>query len=274
MRVLHRLGLSPEKVADRKNWLGGSDFTRLMSGDDDAVLRLWQEKRGEATQEDLSAVLPVQMGSFTEPLNLDWFEMTLGRTVTDEQMEAFSPELSFVRVTLDGKTVAEDGSPAIIQAKHVNAFAKIDDVVAKYMPQVHVEMHCAGVERAILSVFLGTLKYEAVEIQSDGAYLLDLLMAAEHFWSAVQSGEPPVPPKVDVPKINTFRTVDMTGNNEWASHAADWISSQKAAKKFDAAAKAIKQLVPDDAGITHGHGVEVKRAKNGALSIKETHNAA
>ena len=41
MRVLKRLGLSAEKVADRKNWLGGADFSRLLSGDDNGVMARW-----------------------------------------------------------------------------------------------------------------------------------------------------------------------------------------------------------------------------------------
>ena len=269
MRVLKRLGLSADKVADRKNWLGGSDFTRLMSGDDNVVMALWEEKRGEREPEDLSGVLRVQMGSFTEPLNLDWFELQTGRVVVGEQEQCFSTDLDFVRVTLDGRTTAEDGRAATIQAKHVNAFLKIEDVVAKYQPQVQIEMHCAKVSRAILSVFIGTMKYEAVEIEADPAYQADLLMASEHFWECVKSGEPPVAPKIKAPRPEAFRAVDMTGSNEWAAFAADWLDNRAAAKTFDAAAKAVKKLVPDDASTATGHGIEVKRAKNGALSIKE-----
>lgn len=270
-RVLHTLGFSPEKIIDRRNWLGGSDFTRLMSGDDDKVMNLWREKRGESEPDDLSAVLPVQMGSFTEPLNLDWYELTTGNIVTCEGEERFSPDLNFVRITLDGMV---DAKRAILQAKHVNAFAKIDDVVSKYQPQVQMEMHCAGVDLAILSVFIGTMKYDVVEVAADTAYQTDLLMAADHFWAAVKSGEPPVAPKVDAPIITEFRTVDMTGNNEWASIAGDWLDNKDAAKAFDAAVKGIKKLVPDDANSTHGHGIDVARSKSGALTIREMKNAA
>ena len=38
--------------------------------------------------------------------------------------------------------------------------------------------------------------------------------------------------------------------------------------------KELKALVEDDVSRAFGHGVEIKRAKNGNLSIKEISNAA
>jgi hypothetical protein len=52
-----------------------------MGGDEKKLLRLWREKRGEAEPEDLSDILAVQMGSFTEPLNVAWFEKNTGYRV-------------------------------------------------------------------------------------------------------------------------------------------------------------------------------------------------
>ena len=273
-RVLHNLGLSAEAVADRRNWFGGSDAPRLMGRDDAAVLDLWQEKRGEAPPSDLSAVLPVQMGSFTEPLNLDWYELTTGRAVDREQEQVIHPSLGFVRVTLDGATTTEAGAPAILQAKHVNAFSKIEDVVARYQPQVQLEMASTGMNWAVLSVFLGTMKYECVEIPADGGYQYELLAAIEHFWSCVKSGNLPVAPQVAVPAPTNFRAVDMTGSNEWASSAAEWLANKDAAKTFETAAKSLKAMVEDDVDRAYGHGIEIKRSKVGALSVKEMKNAA
>jgi len=59
----------------------------------------------------------------------------------------------------------------------------------------------------------------------------------------------------------------MEGNNAWSAHAADWLANQAAAKKFDAAAKGIKELIEPDVGFAYGHGIEVKRSGRG-LSIK------
>jgi hypothetical protein len=61
----------------------------------------------------------------------------------------------------------------------------------------------------------------------------------------------------------------MTGNNQWASEAAAWVTTRQAAKDFSAAEKIIKSLVPADAMRCYGHGIEAKRDRANRLSIKE-----
>jgi len=39
---------------DRRAFIGGSDARIIMGSDEAALVRLWQEKRGEAELEDLS----------------------------------------------------------------------------------------------------------------------------------------------------------------------------------------------------------------------------
>jgi hypothetical protein len=65
------------------------------------------------------------------------------------------------------------------------------------------------------------------------------------------------------------REVCLEGNNAWASSAADWLQHRLAAKKHAEATAGLKELVEDDVARAFGHGVEVKRSKAGALSIRE-----
>ena len=62
------------KFAARGSFVGGSDARIVMGTDEAALLRLWQEKRGEIEPEDLSGNLIVQLGVATEPLNRLWYE--------------------------------------------------------------------------------------------------------------------------------------------------------------------------------------------------------
>jgi predicted phage-related endonuclease len=146
-----------------------------MAGDPAAILHLWQEKRGEAEGEDLSRVLPVQMGVWTEPLNIHWFEMMSARRVTNRGSALAHPSYPFMTCTLDGQTTTAAGVYAVFEAKHVNAFAKIDEVVQKYMPQLHHNMAVTGLSHAILSVFVGTFTHEIVEVACDDWYLAQLI---------------------------------------------------------------------------------------------------
>jgi hypothetical protein len=50
-----------------------------MGNDEDALIRLWREKRGEAESPDFSDNLLVQLGLATEPLNRRWYEKTTGQ---------------------------------------------------------------------------------------------------------------------------------------------------------------------------------------------------
>jgi len=45
----------------RRHFIGGSDARLIMGEDEGALLRLWQEKRGEVEPEDLSGNLIVQL---------------------------------------------------------------------------------------------------------------------------------------------------------------------------------------------------------------------
>ena len=54
--------------SDRRYFIGGSDARIIMGNDEAALVRLWQEKRGEVEPEDLSGNLVVQLGLATEEL--------------------------------------------------------------------------------------------------------------------------------------------------------------------------------------------------------------
>ena len=248
---------------ERAKGIGGSDATRIMRGD---LLALWNEKTGRAEPEDLSRVLPVVMGSFTEPLNIAWSQQETGRAVDVAKDRLWR---DFRHCELDGLT---DYGSAISEAKHVNAFTNIDEQLQKYIWQLHHNMHVAGVSRAVLSVFFGNMKWEYVEIEADPDLTAQLLESESSFWLMVQSDTPPqdtAPQTVDI-AFDDMREVDMTGSNEWASLADDWIKTKDPAKTFADAVKEIKALIESDVKLASGHGIQAKRAKNGAITIKET----
>jgi hypothetical protein len=62
--VMNSQGLT-RKFHDRRHFVGGSDARIIMRGDEAALIRLWQEKRGEAEPADFSDNLVVQLGAAT-----------------------------------------------------------------------------------------------------------------------------------------------------------------------------------------------------------------
>jgi hypothetical protein len=78
-----KLLVRKESNDHRRDVIGGSDARVIMGQDEKALIRLWQEKRGEVGPEDLSTNLIVQLGLVTEALNRQWYERNTGSAITD-----------------------------------------------------------------------------------------------------------------------------------------------------------------------------------------------
>lgn len=269
MSILQNLGLSADAIATRKDYIGGSDANTIMSCNADRILALWRQKRGEAQPDDLSGVLAVQMGSFTEPLNIAWYEKQTGNTVSDNGTEACHPEHAMMRATLDG-IVCDPLDPAarlVFEAKHTGDRDNERVIFERYLPQLTHNALCAGASGAVLSVFQGNGKWFVLEYDIDDDYAARLIDAELAFWDCVRTGNPPAPIPDNTPKPKPRGVVeyDMTGNNEWAALAGEYIETLMPAQRHDAAKKALKELVPDDASQCAGHGLAINRDKRGAL---------
>ena len=259
--------LSLESRKMRLGGLGGSDANVLLSGDADRIVRLWQQKREEVPEEDLSDRLQVALGSWTEPFNRMWYEKLTGQAVIDAGRSLTCKRHPWRRCLLDGIV---ENTNAVFEAKHTGAFVKSEEVLERYMPQLQHNMAVAECERAVLSVIFGNHKYEIFEIAADWLYQLELLEAEEAFWDCVQTGTVPVAPPVPLPpKPVGVREVCLEGSNSWASAAVDWLEHRDAAKRHSAACGTIKALVEPDVARAFGHGIEARRSKSGALSIRE-----
>lgn len=265
--ALNALQISDGDRDQRRSFVGGSDANVILSGNPENLHRLWREKRGEGEPEDLSSALPVMLGCWTEAFNRQWFEQLSGERVTRVGETLTCSKHGWLRCTLDGVV---ERSGAVWEAKHTSAFAKVDEVLDRYMPQLQHNMAVAGAERAVLSVIFGNHKYEMIEVAGDWLYQLELLEAEEEFWDCVQTGREPVPvlPPPPPRPIGT-REVCLNGNNAWASAAFDWLEHRAAAKAHASAVTSIKGLVEEDVARAFGHGIEAKRSKSGAITIRE-----
>lgn len=263
------LTLVQQQARDGK--LTASRVGVLMNGDEAALYNLWLEMIGspEWKEPDFASNWPVQLGSHTESLNLQWYGRTAkvtrqGEVVTHKEYQHFA-------ATLDGWDVERQ---APIECKHVIQYKKFEDTRDWYMPQLHWQMYCTEAKQAIISVIIGALEPQLEVVEWNEAYATELISRAHDFWACVESLTPPVrreAVKPPVPK-EQWRTVDMQGNNAWSSYALDWVECKDAAKKFDKAKEEIKALIEPDVGIASGHGITAKRSASGSISIKETKN--
>ncbi|WP_316201009.1 MULTISPECIES: YqaJ viral recombinase family protein [unclassified Bradyrhizobium] len=264
------LGMSAEARAARKTSIGGSDAKIIMSGDQNAIERLWAEKRGEMAPDDLSEVILINLGNLTEPLNADLFEKDTGLWVTDEQKKVFYEDWENAHATLDGLVRETETGPAIamVEFKFMFPFGfSLDAAIKKYFPQCQHNMMVTGMPVSYLSILTGAAQWYKVEIEADIFYQVELLKAEKDFWDCVQTGRIPGNPLIEVEIKDRIKIVDMSESNEWASLAHDLKRTLTAAKKHEAAKKAIKKLMPEDALQAAGKGVTIKLSKDGKLLI-------
>ena len=260
--------MTPLELERRRSSVGASDATIIMTGAPEDVYILWEVKTGRKPYSDLSDVLPVQIGIATEQVNLDFAARKLGMIITRSVGVQTHPDHSWLTATPDG-WLMDERCP--VEAKHVNQFAKLDDVAAKYAAQVHMQMMVTDADHAYLSVIIGTMTHEVRRIDFDWVYAAEVFERCSAFWRCVQSDTPPPGWAPAGPPIehSTMRTVSMEGNNLWAAAASDWMTTRAAVAQNDAAKLTIKNMVEPDVRKAEGHGITVTRAKNGAITIKE-----
>ncbi|WP_371933104.1 YqaJ viral recombinase family protein [Bradyrhizobium sp. CCGUVB23] len=252
---------------DRRAFIGGSDARIIMGDDQDDLIRLWREKRGEIAPQDFAHNLIVQLGTVTEELNRSWYQGATGQAIKDIQKRVRHPVHGWMAATLDG-VVQETG--AVFEAKFMLPWGFTEEAAAeKHMAQLQHNMWVIAARSAVLSVITGGGKWVEITVHADPLYQHLLLTAEKKFWRCVQSGEPPLlfgiePPR---PRLAAVKVVDMTASNLWAECAATYLRTREAYGDHEQAKAELKKLLPDDAKEAFGHGIRAKRSKAGAVSF-------
>lgn len=253
--------------ADRRRFVGGSDARIIMGHDEEALIQLWREKRGEIEPKDLSRDLVVQLGAVTEDLNRRWYEVQTGKAIIDVQRRVRHPALRWMGATLDGRV---QDSGAVFEAKFMLPWSFSEEGAAeKYMAQLQHNMWVVAARNAVLSVITGGGKWVEIATHADPLYQHLIVTAERKFWRCVESGEPPrlfgvEPPR---PRIETVRVADMNSSNKWAEFAAAFIRTQGSHAEHERAKTELKGLIPEDAKEAVGHGLRARRSKSGAVSF-------
>src|SRR5262249_20773568 len=230
----------------RKTFLGGSEARIIMGEDEDAIVRLWRQKRGESDQPDLSGNLIVQLGVVTEPLNRHWFERNTGQTLKDVQCRVRHPVLRWMGATLDGIVEA---TGAVFEAKFMLPWSFSEEGAAeKYMAQLQHNMWVTNAKLSFLAINTGGGKWFKLAFPADPLYQHLLLTAEKKFWRCVESGEPPRLFGVEPPRVHieAVRVVDMSQSNSWAEFASVFLRTREAYAEHERARAELKVVVPED----------------------------
>ena len=231
------------------------------------LIRLWQEKRGEAEPKDLSGNLVVQLGKATEQLNREWFQTATDQQVIDIQKHIRHPGLHWMGTTLDGRVEA---SGAVFESKFMLPWSFSEEAAAqKYAAQLQHNMFVIAARTAVLSIITGGGRWVEIKTRADPLYQHLIVTAERKFWRCVETGELPTlfgadPP---TPRIEAVRIVDMSSSNAWAELSTVFIRTRAAHHEHEVARAELRSLVPADAQQATGHGIRAKRSKSGAISF-------
>lgn len=267
---------------NRIGFIGGSDCRRIMEGD---WLSLWKEKTGKVEPDDLSNVLPVQMGIQTEHFNRDWF----GKQLTTDECETIASghkgagvgltaEMNWEGVPLKGTVdghimVNRNFTDEIIECKHTYEANTMENCLRMYMPQMQFYMWLHQAKGCYLSVFFGNRKWESVYVQKDWSYIDILKVRIVEFWKCVASDQSPStsdaphPVSIDKIKVDGMVRRDASSDNEFISRCHDYIETETNAKLFESAKSDLKAMVGDDEREVYCDLLTIKRDKRGSLRI-------
>lgn len=299
------LGLSAAAKKRRKKFLTASDAKMVMDG---RWIELWRLKKGLDEEENLDDKLSVQLGSFTEPFNLYWFEKKTGQKVdyySDSLVAAKSwamltgrdaksefqqsVEHLWMACSLDGMSTAADGTPCVIDAKHVGQF-RFEELTERYTAAMTHQCVVMDVDHWVLSVLVGNGRIEIIEQAKDEFFAEELIEREAEFWGYVTRDEEPPDMRPEAPPKPTpkLRSIDMSmefGSPEWAEFVSEhnwavdcaneiavFAETEGAHKAHGAARTEIGKLIPDDVGKlirpTKQGLFKLSRAVTGALTMK------
>ena len=178
-----------KNVLDRRSGIGGSDATKIVAGE---WKKLYQLKKGLIDDEDLSFVLPVQMGIYTEDFNREWFTAHTDLPVQEVDSTMKHKKHDFMLANLDGFVLNENLKPmGVFEAKHVHAFTKDDTILEKYYAQIQHYMIVSNLPQAWLSILFGNNKWKSFHVQADKKFQKKLIQAEEMFWQHIINDEEP-----------------------------------------------------------------------------------
>ena len=254
---------------NRQGFIGGSDMNVIMNKD---WHELWLVKTGRKEPEDLSDNLAVQLGSYTEQFNVDWFSKNynLLHDIKNKQQEF---RMLWQDIPLKGTVdaIVRTTKNTVLECKHTNEHSTMENCLRQYMPQMQFYMWLTTTNACWLSVIFGNRKWDCAHVSFDKNYLKVMQQKLQQFWQhVIEDTEPyqtPLPVSIDTIPVNDMVRRDATGDNEFISACHDYIQYQEGAEAFNSAKSYLKEMVADNEREVYCDLLSIMRDKRGSLRI-------
>jgi putative phage-type endonuclease len=181
-------------VKDRRGYLGGSDAAVIAGlSRFKTPFQLYQEKRGEKEQDDLSDNERVYWGNALEAVVAEEYAKRSGRKVRRVNGLILHKDRPYLgahidRLVLDSRRILECKTTDGSRAKDWD-----DGVPAYYLPQVQHYLGVMGREVCDVAVLMGGNRFEIFPVERDEEFISALFALESQFWNGVLQGLPPAP---------------------------------------------------------------------------------
>ncbi len=252
---------------NRIGFIGGSDAVQIMNGD---WVKLWSIKTGKEQPEDLSNNFTVQSGIHNEAFILHWFTIQYKQQLTDYQ-KTF--EMNWNGVPLKGTIdAATQSRAAIVEAKETYEYNKMEDQLARYMPQLQFYMFISNISSCYFANKFGNRRWECVHVAKNGDYLDTMKDRLFQFWQYVISDTPPPTQdqvEVDTDKVLINEMVKRNGNqnNYFISLVDSYFETSSQHSQHEETKKELKSLIAPNERELYSDKLSLRRDKRGSIRI-------
>jgi predicted phage-related endonuclease len=248
-------------------YLTASEMPTVM-GERPNLAKLWAKKRGVSPWPNEEPTEAMVMGTRIEGFIASLAEEKLGEPIRRNRDLYVSITYPFIAATPDGFTLADDvGSlDRIVEFKNVSSFMQHQWDMGPPLSvriQVHVQMLCTGLRRAIVPVLFGGNTFVMYAVECDDVLMDSIIVKATQFWErCIVGGAFPDDEELHdvVPIVNEK---EMTLDAEGEALVHKYMALCEEEKRLDRVKSSVKGAIcgiMGEAGIGRCMGYTVKRA--------------
>lgn len=184
--------ISLDVTKNRETYIGGSDIAAVMGlSRYKTPLKLWAEKTGKITPEDISTKEAVRLGTDLEEFVAAQFTKETGKTVRKAPKAYTHKNYPYMVAHIDRIVTNTD---ELLECKTCSAFKnnewENDEIPQEYILQVMWYLGITGRKIGHIACLIGGQKFVTRKIEFDAELFDKMVEAAKTFWEHVQKDIP------------------------------------------------------------------------------------
>ena len=194
--------MTPEKLAERRLGIGGSDMGDLFQIEPyGCQRRLWYDKRNQTPDYDKQTTEQMQRGNELEDIIAQRYSKETGKPVRRANKPFVHPDYPSIRANVDRVILHDERGPGVLECKSANLFV-YNKFVKEGLPQNYIlqlqhELLASGYAWGAWAVLHpDSWRMTTFEVLPDAELQNAIIQHSQSFWPKVENG--PAPDRLDV----------------------------------------------------------------------------